>query len=43
MQSCTCILSGTQLNSSGEQLKSRDLFLDADKPQLHSAVGGESG
>ena len=33
-----CILSETQLKSSGEQLKSRDLFLDADIIQLHSAV-----
>ena len=33
-----CILSETQLKSSGEQLKSRDLFLDADIIQFHSAV-----
>ena len=35
-----CILSGSQLKSSGEQLKSCDLFLDTDKLQLHSAVSG---
>ena len=34
----SCILSGSQLKSSGEQLKSHDLFLDTDKLQLHLAV-----
>ena len=32
------ILLGTELKSRGEQLKIRDLFLDADKLQLHLAV-----
>ena len=31
---------GSQLKSSGEQLKSRDLFLDMGKLQLHLAVSG---
>ena len=36
-----CILLGTQLKSSGEQLKKIcNLFLDADKLQLHLAVSG---
>ena len=39
-QSCTCILSGSQLKSSCEELKSHDLFLDTDKLQLHLAVSG---
>ena len=33
-----CTLLGTQLELSGEQLKSHDLFLDRDKLQLHLAV-----
>ena len=33
-------LLGTQLKSSGEQLKIHDLFLDVDKLQLHLAVNG---
>ena len=36
----SCPMLGTQLKSSGEQLKIRNLFLDVDKLQLHSAVNG---
>ena len=34
-------MSGSQPKSSGEQLKSHDLFLDMDKLQLHSVVSSE--
>ena len=37
----SCILSGSQLKSSDEQLKSRDLYLDTDKLQLHLAVSSQ--
>ena len=35
-----CMLLGAELKSSGEKLKSCDLFLDADKLQLHLALSG---
>ena len=38
LQDLQCISLGTQVKSSGEQLKIRDLFLDDDKLQLHLAV-----